>query len=117
MVDSEGRTPYKRLTARTCRAAWSTHRLDIAMNIGSLWKSLPRAARVYLTAVGALSVAGVAGVATVAATSTPLLAAAPSPSPSASPGARQAHCNTFTGPVATHPGKTPAQGQNAISGA
>jgi hypothetical protein len=87
------------------------------MNIASLWKSLPRAARVYLTAVGALSVAGVAGVATVAATSTPLLAAAPSPSPSASPSARQAYCNTFTGHVAANLGKTPAQVQKAISDA
>ncbi|HXM58458.1 MAG TPA: hypothetical protein VOB72_23865 [Candidatus Dormibacteraeota bacterium] len=87
------------------------------MDITSLWKSLPRAARVYLTAVGALSVAGVAGVATVAATSTPLLAASPSPSPSANPGARQAYCNTFTGHVAANLGKTPAQVQKAITDA
>ena len=90
-------------------------RLDIAMDIGSLWTSLPRAARVYLTAVGALSVAGVAGVATVAATSTPLLAAAPSPSPSAAAG--QQYCSGFTGHVASNLGKTPAQVQKAISDA
>lgn len=90
-------------------------RLSITMDIGSLWMSLPKAARVYLTAVGALSVAGVAGVVTVAATSTPLLAAAPSPSPSA--GAGQAYCNSFTGHVASNLGKSQSQVQKAISDA
>lgn len=85
------------------------------MDIRAVWTSLPRAARVYLTAVGAVSVAGVAGVATVAAASTPLLAASPSPSPS--PGAGQAYCNTFTGHVASNLGKSQSQVQKAISDA
>jgi hypothetical protein len=85
-------------------------RLDLDMDIGTLWTSLPRAARVYLTAVGAVSVAGVA---TVAATSTPLLAASPSPSPTTG----QAYCDRFTGHVASNLGKTQAQVQKAISDA
>ena len=94
--------------------AWPDRpRLDLVMDIRTLWTSLPRAARVYLTAVGAVSMAGIAGVATVAATSTPLLAATPSPSPSTG----QAYCDRFTGHVASNLGKTQSQVQKAIADA
>ena len=88
-----------------------------AMDIKGLWTSLPRAARIYLTAVGGLGVAGVATVVTLAATSTPLLAAAPSPSPSASASAGQAYCSRFTQHVASNLGKSQSQVQKAISDA
>jgi hypothetical protein len=85
------------------------------MDIRSLWTTLPRAARVYLTAVGALSVAGVATVVTVVATSTPLLAASPSPSPSAGNG--QKYCGAFAGHLAANLGKSQSQVQSAVSSA
>jgi hypothetical protein len=87
------------------------------MDIRSLWTALPRAARVYLTAVGGLTVAGIATVVTLVATSTPLLAAAPSPSPSGSPSAGQAYCGTFAGHLASNLGKSQSQLQKAISDA
>ena len=80
-----------------------------------MWKSLPRAARVYLTAVAGLSLAGLAFVVTVAATGTPLLAASPSPSPSAGTGTN--YCSRFTGHVASNLGKSQSQVQKAISDA
>jgi len=87
------------------------------MNLKAMWTSLPRAARVYLSAVGGLSVAAFATVVTVAATGTPLLAASPSPSPSASPGTGSDYCSRFTGHVASNLGKTQSQVQKAISDA
>jgi hypothetical protein len=97
--------------------ATGIHRLDVTMSIKSLWTGIPRAARVYLSVVGALSVAAIAAVVTVAATNTPLLAAAPSPSPSASPGAGQVYCGRFTQHVASNLGKSQSQVQKAISDA
>lgn len=85
------------------------------MDPKAFWTSLPRAARVYLTAVGAVAVAGVAVVVTGAATGTPLLAASPSPSPS--PGSGTNYCSRFTGHVAANLGKTQSQVQKAISDA
>lgn len=85
------------------------------MDIRALWTSLPRAARIYLSAVGALGVAAVATVVTVAATGAPLLGASPSPSPS--PGTGQSYCSRFTGHVAANLGKSQSQVQKAISDA
>lgn len=85
------------------------------MHPKAFWTSLPRAARVYLTAVGAVAVAGVAVVVTGAATGTPLLAASPSPSPS--PGSGTNYCNRFTGHLASNLGKSQSQVQKAISDA
>lgn len=85
------------------------------MDLKAFWTSLPRAARVYLTAVGAVVVAGVAVVVTGAATGTPLLAASPSPSPS--PGSGTNYCNRFTGHLASNLGKSQSQVQKAISDA
>jgi hypothetical protein len=87
------------------------------MKLEPLWTSLPRGARIYLSAVGGVSVAAIAAVVTMAATNTPLLAAAPSPSPSGSPSNGQAYCSKFTQHVASNLGKTPAQIQKAISDA
>src|SRR5712691_989056 len=84
------------------------------MNLKGTWSSLPRPARIYLTAVGAVAVAGVATVFTVGATVTPLLAASPSPSPS--PGGTN-YCSRFTGHVASNLGKSQSQVQKAISDA
>jgi uncharacterized protein YidB (DUF937 family) len=83
------------------------------MDPKAFWTSLPRAARLYLTVVGAVGVAGTAAVVTGAATGTPLLAAAPSPSPS--PGAGTNYCNRFTGHLAANLGKSQSQVQQAIS--
>lgn len=85
------------------------------MDLKAFWTSLPRAARVYLTAVGGVSLAAVAVVLTGAATGTPLLAASPSPSPS--PGSGTNYCSRFTGHVASNLGKTQSQVQKAISDA
>jgi hypothetical protein len=85
------------------------------MNLKAIWTSLPRAARIYLTAVGGVSVAAIATVVTMVATNTPLLAASPSPSPSPSSSAN--YCSTFTGHLATNLGKSPSQVQKAISDA
>jgi hypothetical protein len=85
------------------------------MDLKGFWTSLPRAARVYLTAVGAVSVAAVAVVVTGAATGTPLLAASPSPSPS--PGSGTNYCSRFTGHLASNLGKSQSQVQKAISDA
>jgi hypothetical protein len=81
------------------------------MKIKPIWSALPRGARIYLAAVGAVGVAGLLTVVTVAA------AASPSPSPSPSPGPGQAYCNRFVGHVASNLGKSPAQVQKAISDA
>lgn len=93
------------------------HRLNRVMNVKATWTSLPRAARVYLSAVGGVSVAAFAVVVTVAATGTPILAASPSPSPSASPGTGTNYCSRFTGHVASNLGKSQSQVQKAISDA
>ncbi|HYW23878.1 MAG TPA: hypothetical protein VE953_06905 [Terriglobales bacterium] len=85
------------------------------MNLKAFWTSLPRAARVYLTAVGAVSAAAFAVVVTGAATGTPLLAASPSPSPS--PGTGTNYCSRFTGHLASNLGKSQSQVQKAISDA
>jgi uncharacterized protein YidB (DUF937 family) len=85
------------------------------MSLKAFWTSLPRAARVYLTAVGGVTVAAVAVVVTGAATGTPLLAASPSPSPS--PGSRTNYCSAFTGHVASNLGKSQSQVQKALSDA
>jgi hypothetical protein len=85
------------------------------MNLKGIWMSLPRAARIYLSVVGALGVAGVATVVTVGATVTPLLAASPSPSPSPSSGTD--YCSRFTGHLASDLGKSQSQVQKAISDA
>jgi uncharacterized protein YidB (DUF937 family) len=85
------------------------------MDLKTMWTSLPRAARVYLTAVGGVSLAAVAVVVTGAATGTPLLAASPSPSPS--PSGSTNYCSKFTGHVATNLGKSQSQVQKAISDA
>jgi uncharacterized protein YidB (DUF937 family) len=85
------------------------------MDPKAFWTSLPRAARVYLTAVGAVAVAGVAVVVTGAATGTPLLAASPSPSPS--PGSGTNYCSRFSGHLASNLGKSQSQVQKAISDA
>ncbi len=87
------------------------------MDLKAIWTSIPRAARIYLSAVGALSVAAVATVITVAATGMPLLAASPSPSPSPSPGSGTNYCSRFTGHVASNLGKSQSQVQKAISDA
>jgi hypothetical protein len=85
------------------------------MDPKAFWTSLPRAARVYLTAVGAVAVAGIAVVVSGAATGTPLLAASPSPSPS--PGSGTNYCSRFTGHLASNLGKSQSQVQKAISDA
>jgi hypothetical protein len=85
------------------------------MNLRAFWTSLPRAARVYLTAVAGVSLAAFAVVVTGAATGTPLLAASPSPSPS--PGSGTNYCNRFAGHVASNLGKSQSQVQKAISDA
>jgi len=85
------------------------------MDPKAFWTSLPRAARVYLTAVAGVAVAGIAVVVTGAATGTPLLAASPSPSPS--PGSGTNYCSRFTGHVASNLGKSQSQVQKAISDA
>jgi hypothetical protein len=85
------------------------------MDLKAFWTSLPRAARVYVTVVGAVGVAGVAAFVTGAATGTPLLAASPSPSPS--PGSGTNYCNRFTGHLAANLGKSQSQVQKAISDA
>jgi uncharacterized protein YidB (DUF937 family) len=85
------------------------------MDLKAIWTSLPRAARIYLTAVGGVSLAAVAVVVTGAATGTPLLAASPSPSPSPSGGTN--YCSRFTGHVAANLGKSQSQVQKAISDA
>jgi uncharacterized protein YidB (DUF937 family) len=82
------------------------------MDLKAFWTSLPRAARAYVTVVGAVGVAGTAAVVTGAATGTPLLAASPSPSPSPS---GTNYCSRFTGHVASNLGKSPSQVQQAIS--
>ena len=85
------------------------------MDLKAFWTSLPRAARVYLTAVGGVTLAATAAVVTGAATGTPLLAASPSPSPS--PGSGTNYCSRFTGHVASNLGKSQSQVQKAISDA
>jgi hypothetical protein len=85
------------------------------MDLKAIWTSVPRAARIYLSAVGALSVAAIATVVTVAAAGAPLLAASPSPSPS--PGSGTNYCSRFTGHVAANLGKSQSQVQKAISDA
>jgi uncharacterized protein YidB (DUF937 family) len=85
------------------------------MNLKAFWTSLPRAARVYVTAVAGVSLAAFAVVVTGAATGTPLLAASPSPSPS--PGSGTNYCNRFSGHVAANLGKSQSQVQKAISDA
>lgn len=82
------------------------------MDPKALWGALPRPAKIYLAAVGAVAVAGLAGVVTVAAASP-----SPSPSPSASPKAGQAYCNSFTNHLANNLGKSQSQVQKAISDA
>jgi hypothetical protein len=90
-----------------------TPKLETIMDPKSLWAGIPRPAKIYLAAVGALAaatVAVVAGVATVAA------ATSPSPSPSAGRGAQAAaSCNTFTNHLATDLGKSQSQVQKAIA--
>jgi hypothetical protein len=83
------------------------------MDPKAFWTSLPRAARVYVTVVGAAAVAGTAAVITGAATGTPLLAASPSPSPS--PGSGTNYCSRFNGHLAANLGKSQSQVQQAIS--
>ena len=85
------------------------------MDLKAFWMSLPRAARVYVTAVAGVGLAAVAVVITGAATGTPLLAASPSPSPS--PGSATNYCSRFTGHVASNLGKSQSQVQKAISDA
>jgi len=85
------------------------------MNLKTFWTSLPRAARIYLTAVAGVSAAVVAVVVTSAATGTPLLAASPSPSPSAGSGTN--YCSRFTGHLASNLGKSQSEVQKAISDA
>jgi uncharacterized protein YidB (DUF937 family) len=84
------------------------------MSIRTMWATLPRAARIYLAAVGGVAVAGLATVITVAAASP-----SPSPSPSASPGngTGQAYCNRFIGHVASNLGKTQDQVKKALTDA
>ena len=87
------------------------------MNLKAIWSGIPRAAKIYLTAVGGAAIAGVAVVGTVAATGTPL-AASPSPSPSASSSSStQAYCNRFVGHIASNLGKSQDQVNKAISDA
>ena len=85
------------------------------MTLKTLWAALPRGARIYISALGALSVAALATVVTVAASGAQLLAASPSPTPSPGPG--QAYCNAFTGHLANNLGKSQSQVQKAISDA
>ena len=85
------------------------------MDPRTFWTSLPRAARVYLTVAGAVTLAGGAALITGAATGTPLLAASPSPSPS--PGSGTNYCSRFTGHLASNLGKSQSQVQKAISDA
>jgi uncharacterized protein (DUF2267 family) len=70
---------------------------------------MPRAARIYVGAVGGLFVAGCAVLATV------VVASAASPSPSPKPGS--ANCDRFTQHVANNLGKTPDQVRKAINDA
>ena len=87
------------------------------MNLTALWAGLPRPAKIYLTVVGGVAVAGVGLAATVAATGTPFLAASPSPSPSPSSkaSAAQTYCNDFLSHLAANLGKKQDQVQKAIS--
>lgn len=89
------------------------------MNLTALWAGLPRPAKIYLTVVGGVAVAGVGLAATVAATGTPFLAASPSPLPSPSPSSKssaaQNYCNDFMSHLAANLGKKQDQVQKAIS--
>jgi hypothetical protein len=87
------------------------------MDLKAMWSTLPRAARIYLTAVGGVSVAAVATVVTMVATDTPLLAATPSPSPSARASGGTNFCSDFTGHLANNLGKSQSQTQKAINDA
>jgi uncharacterized protein YidB (DUF937 family) len=87
-------------------------RLVIVMDPKALWGALPRPAKIYLAAVGAVAVAGLAGVITVAAASP-----SPTPSPGATTKPGQAYCNAFTGHLATNLGKSQSQVQKAVSDA
>lgn len=82
----------------------------------SFWAGLPRAARIYATAVGALAIAGTAGVVTVAATGMPPLATA-SPQPSASPGSAANLCDRFLANFASSIGKNQDQVRKAYTDA
>jgi uncharacterized protein YidB (DUF937 family) len=89
-----------------------TRTLVVVMDPKALWGALPRPAKIYLAAVGAVAVAGLAGVVTVAAASP-----SPSPSASATPKPGQAYCSSFTGHLANNLGKSQSQVQKAISDA
>lgn len=80
------------------------------MNPRVLWAGIPRAAKIYLGAVGVAAIAGVMVVATVAAASP-----TPSPKPSGSPSS--AACDAFLGHVASNLGKSKSQVTKAISDA
>ncbi len=74
------------------------------MNAKALWAGIPRAAKIYLGAVGVAAIAGVVVVATVAAASPP-----PSPKPSGSSSTDTAACDKFLGHLASNLGKSPGQ--------
>ena len=77
-----------------------------------LWAGIPRAAKIYLGAVGVAAIAGVVVVATVAATSP-----TPSPKPSGSSSTSSAACDTFLGHLASNLGKSKSQVTKAIGDA
>ena len=80
------------------------------MQLNTLWRGLPRAARLTLAAAGACAVAGSAVGLTAAATGGPRMAApTPLPTPSGN-----TPCDLFVGHLASDLGKSPAQVRSAI---
>jgi uncharacterized protein YidB (DUF937 family) len=79
--------------------------------VKTLWRKLPRAARLTIAAAGACAVAGSAVGLTAAATGGPqATVAAPVPTPSGG-----TPCDLFVGHLASDLGKTPSQVQSALS--
>jgi uncharacterized protein YidB (DUF937 family) len=85
------------------------------MNPRLLWAGIPRAAKIYLCALGVVAIAGVVVVATVATVAA--AAPTPSPKPSGSPSTNTAACDQFLGHLASNLGKSKSQVTKAISDA
>ncbi|HLH69255.1 MAG TPA: hypothetical protein VKY90_09560 [Candidatus Dormibacteraeota bacterium] len=80
------------------------------MQLKTLWRRLPRAARLTIAAAGACAVAGSAVGLTAAATGGPqATAATPLPTPS-----KGTPCDLFVGHLASDLGKTPSQVRSAL---
>lgn len=96
----------------TLTVGWNT---GVDMNPKALWAGIPRAAKIYLGAVGVAAIAGVVVVATVATVAA--ASPTPSPKPSGSPTTGAATCDQFLGHLASNLGKSPDQVRKAITDA